>query len=974
MTKPILDPRTHEDIMELIKRRAWEYVPEWRYTPGDEKDPGAAIAALFGEMFYHTVDRYNLLPEKYYTEFLNLLGVASPTLTPAAGLVQFEAAAGTEGEPVAVPADTEVFATNGEGEQIVYATERKIEATTARLADVYYADPQQGRIEKLDMALEQPFFAPAGSKNLQYHRFAIAHNEALALSGPCTVEVSVRQSTRFLEEGTAKLLAEPASATWKYFDGTEYVPFDAARAEGATVVLEKKSAASLFPEEDGNRYLYCDMEPSLTGAITLAGVSLKTALASPVPADALSNNDIPIRQGEGGYCFGRRPAPYELFYFRSDNVLCKRGAQANIQLHIVPVVYSESDREPQYAFTKSIIDKNEAVRTLLEDVFVEQVVWEYYNGEGWAKLAVSGNVNPFSCKEQGETALFFTIPADMEPVSVNAEEGYYVRARVVHVENFFSTVPRWILPFVKAAACTFQYTRQVPAQALRAQNNAKTVELGNAAGVNDLHLTVFEPMAQHPRAMYLRFDESPHAMPLSLLFEILGEAPPSSKIVYEMWRGGFVQARCIDNTDNLRYTGCAYLYLPEPLEETEFFGVSGYWLRMSLSGPPRPDRLAPRVGSVRLNIVNAVQRQKALPQAFDTGTYEADKTLVLMESPVLACSVWVDEINGLSETDIAELEKEPPDSVRVERDGNKAARCLVRWQQVPVLEQAAAGARAYELDSYVGRIRFGNGRAGKVPPPGEGNIRVEYSYGGGTRGNMPEGSVNALVGSIARISGVKNITPMSGGTDRPAIAKVEALGNRFLRHRERALSTADFEEMTLSRFERAAHVKCFPNTDERGVSAPGHVCVVVMGRDLSGEYMVHELCREVYAYLSAHCDCNLAAGGRLHVVPSTEITVSAHVRVQLRDLDQAALSQQQIIDGITHLISAQWRAREIGEQISLPELYQAVKAVRNVTAVRQILCEGSYFEQGRRVLCALDDGRAFPFATVRSGTHTVRVE
>ncbi len=60
MNKPILDPRTKEDLMDLIQRRAGEYVPEWRYEQGDETDPGAAIATLFGEMFYQTIDRFNL--------------------------------------------------------------------------------------------------------------------------------------------------------------------------------------------------------------------------------------------------------------------------------------------------------------------------------------------------------------------------------------------------------------------------------------------------------------------------------------------------------------------------------------------------------------------------------------------------------------------------------------------------------------------------------------------------------------------------------------------------------------------------------------------------------------------------------------------------------------------------------------------------------------------------------------------------
>ena len=51
--------------------------------------------------------------------------------------------------------------------------------------------------------------------------------------------------------------------------------------------------------------------------------------------------------------------------------------------------------------------------------------------------------------------------------------------------------------------------------------------------ITDLHLPALEPMESAPRAMYLRFDHSPHAMPLSLLFEVVGRVPLTDKLVSE---------------------------------------------------------------------------------------------------------------------------------------------------------------------------------------------------------------------------------------------------------------------------------------------------------------------------------------------------------------------------------------------------------------------------------------------------------
>ena len=138
MKTPILDHRSKPELMAQFARMAAEYVPEWHYT-GDPTDPGAALAELFGEMFSQTIDRFNAVPGKLYTEFLDLLGVKLPAVTSAEGLVQFFVHEGVE-ETVPVPAGSMLFALDESGDHIVYETERPISATPARLEAVYYAD------------------------------------------------------------------------------------------------------------------------------------------------------------------------------------------------------------------------------------------------------------------------------------------------------------------------------------------------------------------------------------------------------------------------------------------------------------------------------------------------------------------------------------------------------------------------------------------------------------------------------------------------------------------------------------------------------------------------------------------------------------------------------------------------------------------------------------------------------------------
>ena len=124
-----------------------------------------------------------------------------------------------------------------------------------------------------------------------------------------------------------------------------------------------------------------------------------------------------------------------------------------------------------------------------------------------------------------------------------------------------------------------------------------------------------------------------------------------------------------------------------------------------------------------------------------------------------------------------------PGRVRLEREDRVLTHCWVRWERKADLSLAGGGERCYQLDPYAGTVTFGDGVHGRVPPPGEENIRVSYCFGGGEWGNRPAGAVSELIGALPRISQVENLTPMSGGTDRFAPEKAEAMGLEELAQR-----------------------------------------------------------------------------------------------------------------------------------------------------------------------------------------------
>ena len=960
MKKPVLDARDLDSLRRQVEELARTYTPEWRFEWSPE-DPGAALAELFCQMFGQTIDRFNSIPEKFFVEFLRMIGYQIPGPSCASGTVRFTVHDTVE-EPIPVPAGTQLFTPDSDGQNIVYETERPIEATSAILKDVYLVDGQRDSIRRLDLSVPQRFFSPEEGEELQRHRFFFGEDDVLRLDCPARIEVELRQSARYMEEDTSRRLTG-AGMTWSYFHHGQQLPFDGVRPAQGQIFLEKRNSLAMEADESGAICVAC--EGKAEQALDVEEILVRTEPLDRFPVQAMAFGDLPILPEEGGYCFGRRPAAYGMFYLRSDTAFSKRGALVNLRLDIAEIVDEPSTSGPDYDFHQPIIDKQNAVAVKPDDVYVAEVVWEYFNGFGWRQLEVTGDRNPFSCKRTGALETVFRVPEDIRETLVNAEEGLYIRSRVVRVENEYAMYQRWVVPFIHGATLLWQYDKSRPVRLAGADNNGGRILVEDTR----LKLRALETMEPAPQAMYLRFDRSPNAMPLSLRFEMAGHRPVEDQLLWECWTGQeFQPVQWLDLTGNLHHTGHMLLYLPEPLPTARLLGAEGCWLRLRRSS--FLPGASPKVSAIRCNTVPARQQQREDDAFFDTGIYEANKQVQLLSVPVQQCVVWVDEAGGLSMAQARELAEKQPLRTRLEWEDNVLRRCWVCWDRVEDLGLAGPADRVYELDPYVGTVRFGDGQRGMVPPRGDHNIRITYSSGGGQRGNAASGRVNALVGALPRISGVANITAMSGGTGRFPPERVEELGSRRLRHRGRAAGRRDFEELVAGTFPQVKHVRCFTGLDRREQRAPGHVTVVLDG--FAGEGM-EDLCQQVYSYLEPRVNCCLVQEKRLHVCPAVRTVINTKVSIAVEQLDQAADTQQEIVRRLRDLVESVWGSRPIGDQIRLDEIWRTVRDTPNVRLIHQIQVEGAFDQEGQPRLVPIENGTRLAYAVAESGVHLVHI-
>ena len=640
-----------------------------------------------------------------------------------------------------------------------------------------------------------------------------------------------------------------------------------------------------------------------------------------------------------------------------------------LHLDLAFIVDEPEAQRVRYDFTQPIIDKQSAVEQKPDDVAVSKVIWEYYNGIGWKNLIVTGDRNPFSARRDGALDVRFQVPEDIEEAEVNAEIGFFLRARVVEMSNPESTYQRWIVPFFKSASFQWHYGAMRKPTWCFSENTGITRSIEDAHRVNNLAFPALRPMAEERGAMYFRFSASPHAMPLSLRFQVEGRARLRGQLLWEYWNGkSFEPIRAIDQTERLLHSGEMFLFLPESVPEEELIGVSGFWLRLSRSAAE--EGVMPAVASVTVNAVSVSQRQREADQIFDTDIYEAGKQVRLLNLPVQECRVWVDELGGISDSELERLKKETPDRLRQEWEDHSLRRCWVLWTQVEDLALAGPEERAFTLDPFGGVITFGDGRQGRVPPSGDHNIRVQYSSGGGQRGNVSAGTIRSLLTAFPQVNDVRNLTAMSGGTGRLTLEEIEERGSRFLHNRGRAAGRRDYEELVREKFPQVNHVRCFSGKNERGEQAPGHVTVVIAGYGHGGEG-TEDLCGRVYRYLAENSSCCLVAEDRLHVCPATVLTVNTSVTVKTERPELAAETQQAISRRLEALIRETWKKRPIGEQLRLSEVWSVVRDTPNVSVIERILVEASYDQEGQQKLAALEAESDFPYGVAESGMHLV---
>ena len=255
-----------------------------------------------------------------------------------------------------------------------------------------------------------------------------------------------------------------------------------------------------------------------------------------------------------------------------------------------------------------------------------------------------------------------------------------------------------------------------------------------------------------------------------------------------------------DETQNFSQRGIIQFIAPADLSKIENFGQQLYWLRVRWTGGNF--RVKPRLRRLLTNTIWAVHANTTREEVLGSSNSDPNQVFLANNSPILP-----EQKLEVQEGQIPpELES---DQVKVIRDDiGEIEEVWVKWHEVPDFYSSGAGDRHYILDRKTGKIRFGDGLTGRIPPRGRNNIRLSfYRTGGGKQGNINSKNISQLKTTVPYIDRGVNLELPAGGAKQETLDRLKERVPKQLRHRYRAVTAQDMADLAYEVSTNVARVK-----------------------------------------------------------------------------------------------------------------------------------------------------------------------
>ena len=958
---PKLDNRDYESLLKEVQDLAKQYTPEWNFDK-TSSDFGVTFARVFSSMMESTISRYNKTSYNHYLTFLNMLGTKLKPSSASSGTIIVNVDKDTDG--AYIDKGTAVFAdADTESGMILYETVDALSAIDTSVKSIYFTEPKGDFVGCAFNNIEETEGIPVGPfrifdnvflNNLQCHELYFCDEVIFDMSKSDITFSFFNNLSAKGQKLLSKIFSDRENVSWQYYDGENWIDVDSFE-ETENGVRIKFNAKTQYSMVMGvvSRFIRCKFKKILQSGISVTSISYRSNSEFIEPQGFFSG-DTELSKNDF-FPFGEQYTFYDTFSFMCDEAFSKKGADIEISADIQFIKVKLDNKAPgiKYKFIMSDMDFADLEP---DDIEIEQIKWEYWNGSGWASLTDEKSCNEFfKINDKNETTktMKFKCPNDIQKITVCSAEGYFIRARISKMKNQFDYYANYITPYIHNIKVKYDYTNsdhKLEKLFVKSDLKESIIEIPDSGLIKFLekyipdypamYVCLTRPLVQGMLRIFVDIEDGVHRFNPSLKWEYYADDNKGGG----MWK----HIDIMDSTDGFSHSEMITLIGKNDFKKTNIFGNEGYFIRIinpdmrycdssNISGRPV-------INDIKFNAVKVIQKDTHEPEYFYIDQDEEHKLCKLSYQNVSDVEVWINEFGKISTNEQEKFLKMSNKYVIPEYDELGVLEKLwIKWKSVPNLIAYGISDRVYELDSYKGEVLFGDGKNGKIPPEQyTESIKINYSVCSGSKGNVAAHSVKDFVSNIANISSVDNISPIMGGVDMETIDSAARRTFSQISGGNRIVSLSDFEEFICFNDRNIYKVKCLSHVNEDSKPEIGVTSIAVLPREfMQGYEKFQGIKNKIWDFLDNKAPATLSNSTRMRIFEVEYVEMCVSVEVVINDFN----SYQGVYNGIEsklkeflNPISGNFSGKgwAIGEIPRKEFIYNYIKSVSNIKWIKNI--------------------------------------
>ncbi|HXG31339.1 MAG TPA: putative baseplate assembly protein [Thermodesulfobacteriota bacterium] len=635
--------------------------------------------------------------------------------------------------------------------------------------------------------------------------------------------------------------------------------------------------------------------------------------------------------------FGNQPRLYDAFYIGSQEAFSKKGAAITLYLSLARFDTSSGLTPPP----------------------APKLSWEYWDGKGWQAVTVLKDDTDRFLEEGEGKAVEFKCPQDIEETEISGQKNYWVRARIVGGDygrdeytvqsnggQKVNVERKYNLPIIRDLRIGYYFDIKEGLQHCLTYNNLDFQDKTSDSKGEGKAFQPFIRMEDTGLNLYMGFDRALTGGPIRLFFAAK-EIPYTEETKPKMdWnyrdKTGWGLLDFLDETEGLIVQGHLEVIGPSDFTSYARFGRFLYWIRGSLVKGTY--EYLPEVGGVYPNTTWALQAETIRDEILGSSDGEPSQTFSLLKFPVIeGQEIRVREV--LSEEEKQGLIASLGDDVvfEVKDEKGKVIETWVLWTEVPDLFDSKPDSRHYTLDRATGRLRFGDGINGMIPPGGDDNIKAfSYQAGGGAKGNVKTGEIKTLKSAVPGVDKVVNNVDADGGADTATLEEMIEIGPAMISHRSRAVTVEDFEWLAKLASRKVVKARCLPNTNDKKQAGVGWVTVIIVPDSPDPKpFPSLELRRGVRRFLEAHSASTLGSVKHIYVDGPLYVEVGVSADVFVTSIDVASEVERETrrkLNGFFHPLTGgpEGKGWDFGRDVSASDVYALLEGIEGVDHVENL--------------------------------------